>query len=118
MEEGLYELRKYKNTLIDQKQTAVHLNKSFIEEDVADIGFNITTTNTSTKTFLVTSDVEGAKKLNSKQLEITFSYGTFTKEFIEEYVLFYLKQIIPSTTIFKIIYKPMDTVYGITINNQ
>ena len=89
-----------------------------VEETVAGIGFNMTTANTSTKTFLVTSDVEGAKKLNSKQLEITFSYGTFTKEFIEEYVLFYLKQIIPSTTIFKIIYKPMDTVYGITINNQ
>lgn len=63
-------------------------------------------------------EIDAAKILNSKQMEITFSYGTFTKEFIEEYVLFYLKQIIPSTTIFKIIYKPMDTVYGITINNR
>lgn len=30
------QLRKYKNKLIDQKQTAVHLNKTFIEEDTVD----------------------------------------------------------------------------------
>ena len=67
-------------------------------------------------------EIDAAKTLNSKQLEIIFRKESlmevYTKEFIEEYVLFYLKQIIPSTTIFKIKYEPMDTVYGITINNR
>ena len=30
------QLRKYKNKLIDQKQTAAHLNKAFIEEEMPD----------------------------------------------------------------------------------
>lgn len=30
------QLRKYKNKLIDQKQTAIHLNKSFIDEESVD----------------------------------------------------------------------------------
>lgn len=30
------QLRKYKNKLIDQKQTAAHLNQSFIDEDTPD----------------------------------------------------------------------------------
>ena len=56
------------------------------------------------------------RSLNSKQLEVTFAAQY--KDFVENYVLFYLTQIIPSTAILKVVYKPMDTVYGITINNR
>lgn len=89
------------------------------EEEAAKLGFDIALEEAKeTKTVIVTDEVEAAKTINSKVFEITFITGTYNKEFIEEYVLCYLKQIIPSTTILKIEYKPQDTVYGITIDNR
>lgn len=89
------------------------------EEQAADLGFGLKISNANDgKTFVITDEIEenSYKKLNSKQLEVTFAVQY--KEFVEDYVLFYLTQIIPSTAILKIVYKPMDTVYGITINNR
>jgi hypothetical protein len=90
-----------------------------VEEEAFNFGFDLILKDaTNGKTFIVTDEIEAAKILNSKQLEISFIPGVYTKEFIEEYVLFYLKQIIPSTTIFSITYQTKDTVYGITTNNN
>lgn len=99
-----------------------------VEEDVAELGFGLQIkTVTTGKTVIVDdsnnfksdeslSSLDAAKRLNSKQFEVTFS--SQLKEFVENYVLFYMTQIVPSTTILKITYKPMDTVYAITIDNR
>ena len=46
-----------------------------------------------------------------------FCHGQdFCKDFIEEYVLFYLKQMIPATSIFRVSYDSnLRTLYGITV---
>ena len=106
---------------------SIEYMKSFVgvesvdEEEAAKLGFGLMIKNKRDgKTFIVTDELESAKKLNSKQLEINFVEDTevYTKDFIEEYVLFYLKQIIPSTTILKITYNVKDLLYGITIDKQ
>ena len=69
-------------------------------------------------------EIDAAKTLNSKQITITFISNEYIgdslkeKEFIENYVMFYLKQVIPSTTLFKVEYLQQDKVYGITIDNE
>ena len=100
------------------------------EESIVEIGFGIdrptsiiveNICRTGIKTYIVEDDLEGCKKLNSKQFEIVFNVGNnfnLSRDFVEEYVLFYLKQIIPSTTILKINYRELSVVHGKTIGNK
>ena len=90
------------------------------EEGISNIGFGITVETfrkekigDTSKTWVVTDELDAAQRLNSKQFEIIFNTGSFNRKFIEDYILFYLKQIIPSTTILSVNFNK-GIVHGIT----
>jgi hypothetical protein len=119
----------FKNS-IEKLGSFIGVNKYTEEEINENVHFNIKDTETNSKTFNyinketeIENELKSALTLNTKRLELRFYLDInkpFNRRFIEDYVLFYLKQIIPSTTIFTVTYIGNDgtenmlrIVYGV-----
>ena len=93
--------------------------EEYNEETLDNIGFNMNSTTVTEKISNCTNGKENESlyTLNTKQFDIVFKPSdAFDKDFIEEYVLFYLKQMIPATSIFRVSYDSnLRTLYGITV---